>query len=123
MYYENNRSHEFVLHILHLNVSQLFAIECCGQQCNEEDKEVVTKFCNILVKYGTMDTEYFLRKQLDDVLVCFAYCIYYFTMVLCTDVYTRFLVHNQHSLYRVDRLSKWMMKTCQYPLTVKCVRS
>ena len=83
MYNESNRSQEFVLHILHLNVSQLFAIEYCGQQCNEEDKEVVTKFCNILVKYGTMDTQYFLRKQLDDILVGY----HYSCMILCTDVY------------------------------------
>lgn len=72
-YYESTRRQEFVPHILHLNVPQLFAIECWEQKHNKEDEEVVTKFCNILEKYGTMDPQYFLRKQLDDILVWFSY--------------------------------------------------
>lgn len=129
MYYECNRRHEFVLHILHLNVPQLFAIEYCGQQCNEEDKEVVTKFCSILVKYGTMDTQYFLRKQLDDVLVWFTYYIYYllwfyvwkYASIIESEFKLTFF--GAQSSLTVSESVDWMMLTCQYPLTLKCVRS
>ena len=77
MYYDSDRSQEFVAHILHLNVPQLFAIERSGQQINEEDNKIVTKFCNVLVKYGTMDTQYFLKKQLDYILVWITYLFIY----------------------------------------------